>query len=980
MDSTDTNKKSDADSSDKNNQDELPPELAHRKTIEPTIITDDGNSTNETETTITEEPTERTIDIAEIDRSWKRYFPYDQPYVDQVDGINTYFESLADYKNMVMEGACGTGKTLIALCAAIAAIRNEDELAEEVTEVNESGEKYETPNYQRVFAATPVKQQLKQFIQEMGDINDSLKEGQTPVNTLVLRGKSDMLGLSHVSHPPLDEDYATEHVDKFRKQAVRLIKFDSSIPLDWPKEINPPEWSKADFNWEYASKEAEEMRESRKYDPYRVAAVYQILQHKAKEEENHLTISDTVTPYPNRIPDHTDIIPDEVLNDPTNTSLNNQTITNTDDDIPQSWKGKFDPFFVGYHNFDQLPIRFSQAKNNVLDKSTLIPLSVEYGICPHLVMGDYMKKAEVLIGNYYHVFDPQTRMLTDKKGEVIDKETICIIDEAHNIERTVRDILSDGCDLRALQQAKNDIEAIIAYSLNSYDALPESERESISKQECLKAYEELGSNLGSNGGLLPGSSFSNVTLETLNEVKSTLNELEKWLLTRSKKYLNNEFPYNWRGIDDPESESIALEEPQEQGTDELTDQIEARFGDDIWQTMSHACAGVKQAFNKISVSDREVVCDSVGSLFYQWTHASRVKYFREIKLEAVQKKTTLDTAHEWTKKWTPKYQLYNSIPTERIREVFSEFGSTLLMSATLEPLDVFIRTTGVGECITPRYEEDRKQRKLLIRSGEADEVAVKESTNIYTDVVERQYPLRFPKQNRFSGIVTANKYTGRNRGDQTTSKHEMTDTRRIYANVIEQIARTEGSVLICMPSYSEAWWANRLLRQRKVNEKVDSIILDQSSESWVTDNKLKEFFDTENGVLITSTRGTITEGVDYKDDKLDVCAVIGIPLLPPSEKQMAIENAYDKEISGVSGREATNKIPATRKARQAIGRVIRGPNEVGVRLFVDKRYAYSNYGGVQGYLSEDERDEFREIKPARVKQELDKFWEMHQMS
>jgi len=39
-------------------------------------------------------------------------------------------------------------------------------------------------------------------------------------------------------------------------------------------------------------------------------------------------------------------------------------------------------------------------------------------------MADMMEHADVLIGNYYHPFDPDTRLLTDMKTKVLDEETI----------------------------------------------------------------------------------------------------------------------------------------------------------------------------------------------------------------------------------------------------------------------------------------------------------------------------------------------------------------------------------------------------------------------------------------------------------------------------------------------------------------------------------------------------------------------------
>lgn len=958
----------------------------NRRTVAPTVISssDDETTSNENNNDGAVVETTDSLSRSEIDAIWTQYFPYETPYADQVDGIKTYFDALADYHNMVMEGACGTGKTLIALTAGITAIRHEDILAEHVSEETTDGEVYDAPDYSRVFAVTPVKQQLKQFIQEMKDINSYLFDNNIDaVNTIVLRGKGDMVGVNQYDDDELETSGETITIDELRKQSIRLIQFDSDIPLQWPDEVTTPKWSRAKFDWDaqQVPSKAEEIRDEYDYDPFRVEAIFTRLQNIADEENDHLIMGGVETPFPSWMPSHEDVISEEYHQE----TLSGASDIETEESshvtgIPAQWRGKFDPFFIGEHLYETQPVSFADAESNVLDGDALITSGAEYGVCPHILMSELMKRAETIIGNYYHVFDEDTRMLTDKKGQLIDDDTICVVDEAHNIESNVRDILSDTCSPHELQQAINDISAIEAIADGSYGNLPESLQNKVSKSECKIASSELPTKLNEGGELLPETRYSDVTSDELSDVKLLLNELHSWLLARGKKHVINEVSSNWEYIDDPDPESISLESPTSNDIDKLVTRIERQFNDDIWDTMRHACAGIATAFDEVDTIDREITCDAVAALFYRWKESSHVQYFREIQLEPSVKDSPITDDHRWTETWTPKYQLYNCLPTDRTREVFSEFGSVLLMSATLEPFDVFTKTTGVDKCVTPRYEDRQLARQKLIRSGEADTIASEGGDQIFRDVVTRRYPLRFPRENRFSGIVPAQRFTSTNRGSPTIKNSEMSNTRDLYANIITDIATTSGNVLIAMPSYGEARWAARLLNSRGIDDRKDEILLDESSESWVTDETLQKFFDTDSSVLITSTRGTVTEGVDYDGDKLDACAVIGISLLPPTQKQKAIEYAYDECIEGINGRDATNAIPATRKARQAIGRVIRGDDEVGVRLLVDERYENSSYGGVNDFLSDEEKQEFKSISPSNLKSELQTFWDVQSMN
>jgi len=87
--------------------------------------------------------------------------------------------------------------------------------------------------------------------------------------------------------------------------------------------------------------------------------------------------------------------------------------------------------------------------------------------------------------------------------------------------------------------------------------------------------------------------------------------------------------------------------------------------------------------------------------------------------------------------------------------------------------------------------------------------------------------------------------------------------------------------------------------------------------------------------------------------------------------------AYDDKFGSGNGFEYALTVPAVRKARQAIGRVIRGPEEIGTRILVDERYTTSAFRSVNGHLSPQEQSEFDEMSPNFVRDGLDRFWSMH---
>jgi DNA excision repair protein ERCC-2 len=172
-----------------------------------------------------------------------------------------------------------------------------------------------------------------------------------------------------------------------------------------------------------------------------------------------------------------------------------------------------------------------------------------------------------------------------------------------------------------------------------------------------------------------------------------------------------------------------------------------------------------------------------------------------------------------------------------------------------------------------------------------------------------------------------------------------------------------------MPSYAEAKWMAGELDERLSK----TVLLDEASDDGATERLKADFFGGGEKVLVTSLRGTLTEGVDYRGDRLAAAVVCGVPIINTSSpRTRALKTAYDREFG--DGFEAALTVPAVRKARQAIGRVIRGPEEVGIRAFVDARYARDSWNSVREYFPAIEREEFSPVSPDMLRFGVDRFW------
>ncbi|MFB6092109.1 MAG: helicase C-terminal domain-containing protein, partial [Haloquadratum sp.] len=119
--------------------------------------------------------------------------------------------------------------------------------------------------------------------------------------------------------------------------------------------------------------------------------------------------------------------------------------------------------------------------------------------------------------------------------------------------------------------------------------------------------------------------------------------------------------------------------------------------------------------------------------------------------------------------------------------------------------------------------------------------------------------------------------------------------------------------------------------------------------------------------------GTLAEGVSFDGDDARTVAVVGVPYPHLSERMEAIQHAYDRTYDDRTdaGWRYAVEIPTIRKTRQALGRVIRSPDDYGVRLLVDKRYtresAEMGKYGVRDSFPPGERAELVDVAPEKLK-------------
>ncbi|MFC7249932.1 ATP-dependent DNA helicase [Halomicroarcula sp. GCM10025324] len=802
------------------------------------------------------------------DEAWRSYFGFEEPYENQADAVERAIEAGKSRGFLAMEGPCGTGKTMAALTAAATLVKDTD-------------------LYDRLLVVTPVKQQLDQFVDDLRTLNAGLED---PLSGIALVGKRDLCPYGREGLFP-DDASTHERCEDLREATARLVEDDGRSSSAAVAETAIQNEVEDEDQW-WDPRKAQDLAAAARPDAVEQATL----------GEDSLETAGVASPYRPSQP----TAPESMAES---------------DDPPL-----YCPFEADWYARDKgSPVDFTVGEHTVATIDEYLPAAVERGTCPHRVMGVLLDEADVVVGNYNHLFDPGSRPLL---SSVLDDRTFVVVDEAHRLEGRVRDLLSDRVGRQTLTQARNDCNLLVQRAQQSSD-------HKAQVREILSARE--------------------VPLEAVDHARKFYEDVRRWLDDRIESHLDAEHE-GWRADPSvlPEHDrEIPLRDPDTVEQDELTEWAEQQgYDGQLWRSLAKIGAAVEDAIDQLGLN-RQPVCAAVGVVAGQWWERDHSTFLREIALEH----SPADGRHvdaDYQAVYTPGLLCYNCMPARALEEVFDELGGGVLMSATLEPLDVFTRVSGL-EALGEQSGDDEPGRP--VRSA--------------------TYDLPFPPANRASYLVDARPFTARNRGDPEAMKplgEHWNPTRDEYAQALRALARSPGNVMLAMPNYREARWAGAYLEDAV--EK--SVVVDEASSNEETDRRKRRFFRGEGKVLVTSTRGTLTEGVDYDGAKLSTCAVVGVPLVNiGSPRIRAVQRAYGDAFGEDNAFEYALTVPAVRRARQAIGRVIRGVDEVGVRAFVGRRYTPNARHSVYPYLPEGEREEFTTMTPEFLAGQLDRFWSTH---
>ena len=235
-------------------------------------------------------------------------------------------------------------------------------------------------------------------------------------------------------------------------------------------------------------------------------------------------------------------------------------------------------------------------------------------------------------------------------------------------------------------------------------------------------------------------------------------------------------------------------------------------------------------------------------------------------------------------------------PSEIAGPIVNKVHSFIAISGTLRPLEMFSRLLGADDA----------------------------------NLIEIKSP--FPKNNRLDLIVPF----GTTKYDKRTG--EMI---QILADTIENsLNNIPGNVIVFFPSY----YLLESISARMKSSAGKKLLMERRAFNNEEKKKLLNEFKShalQGAVLFSVVSGSFGEGIDLPGNLLRGVIVIGLPFEVPDLETKSLIEYYTDRFG--KGWEYAYIYPAFNRIFQNAGRLIRTEEDKGVVMYIDSRYAWSNY-------------------------------------
>jgi len=175
--------------------------------------------------------------------------------------------------------------------------------------------------------------------------------------------------------------------------------------------------------------------------------------------------------------------------------------------------------------------------------------------------------------------------------------------------------------------------------------------------------------------------------------------------------------------------------------------------------------------------------------------------------------------------------------------------------------------------------------------------------------------------------------------DEVSMKYEERFQEENYSRLTELLVSTINSVHVNTAVFFQSYGVMDRMLEDGIAERIGRQAFYERRGMPQKDlmDSIESFRTSEGSVLFCVLGGRISEGIDFPDRSLELAILVGVPFPKPTAKLRALKRYYDIRFG--DGRGFVSIIPASRKMRQAIGRLIRSETDRGAAVVLDRRVA-----------------------------------------
>ncbi len=429
-------------------------------------------------------------------------------------------------------------------------------------------------------------------------------------------------------------------------------------------------------------------------------------------------------------------------------------------------------------------------------------------VCPYHLSMQMTEEADLVIGDYFHVFHPGVREVVMEKADFDLQDAILVVDEAHNLPDRTRSLFS--------------------YSLS----IPTIDR-AMTEAEKFGYYPEEGK---------------------LEQLKDNIRQLAMDKLSRQ----------------------------EHEETIEKKDLVEII---DSFHSFKEMIIDMDAVADEVEEEQEQSYCRQISEFLDNWEGDDR-GFVRAIKR----------VRNSGNRHIQIRYSCLD--PQLSTKKPLNKSHSSILMSATLQPQDMYVDLLGL--------------------SG---------------DTYTREYSSPFPSENELDLVIPT-----------LTTKYEERDDSMVqkYAWYLSKsFESVPGNCGVFFPSYSFMQEVAEQLEQHTSRTLfMERRGMNKSEKQEMLDD-FASLGESGNGVLLGVAAGSFGEGIDFPGDAMKGVFIVGLPLQRPDLETKELIDFLDEKFG--RGWDYGYSFPAMNRAVQAAGRCIRSEDDRGVIVYMDKRYNWSNY-------------------------------------